>query len=491
LSAPLIWIILPGCIGAVLFLLRRWSRLVDTLGIITALSLALLAWRAPIGQPILLGPWAWLPPLEISDSLAVLGRQLLLPDPIRPALTLIYLSAAIWFIGARAARTERLFVPIGLMIAALFTAALAVEPFLYAALLIETAALISVPILSPPGKQVPNGVLRFLTFQTLGMPFVLLAGWTVSAMQVNPSDPSLAVRAAILLSLGFAMLMAVFPFHSWIPMLSEEAHPYPSAFVFFAILFFATLIGFNLAARFDWLQSLPAVIPYIRLVGVATIVVAGVWAAFQRHLGRVMGYAVAFSIGITLLVLSLALGAGGISPADQPPTTIQPGIETGRLLLGDYFANILPTGLTLALWALSLSILRSHAGGLRFRQAQGLARRLPFATLGVCVANLSLAGLPLLAGFPQRFALLTELARQSPSYTVVVLLGMGGLITAALRSLAVLVMAPENQPWEISEHRWQIVLIVAGSLALLLVGLFPQVFLPSPELMGSIYSSGK
>lgn len=491
MSAPLVWIILPGCIGALLFFLRRWNRLVNFLGTITVLLLALFAWRTPIGQPILLGPWAWLPPLEISDSLAILGRRLLLADPIRPALTLIYLSAAIWFIGASAAHAARLFVPIGLVIAALFTAALAVEPFLYAALLIETAALISVPLLSPPGKPVPSGVLRFLTFQTFGMPFVLLAGWTVSAMEANPVEPGLAIRATILLSLGFAMLMAVFPFHSWIPMLAEEAHPYVSAFVFFTILVFATLIGFNLATRFVWLQSLPAVIPYIRLVGVLTIVIAGVWAAFQRHLGRIMGYAVAFSIGMTLLVLSLALGAGGISSANQATSAIQPGIETDRLLLGDFFAQILPTGLTLALWALGLSIIQSQAGGLRFRQVQGLARRLPLATLGVWLANLSLAGLPLLAGFPLRFALLTELTRQSPFYTVVVLVGMAGLITAALRSLAVLIMSPEEQPWQISERRWQIGLIVAGCLALLLVGLFPRVFLPSPELMGSIYSGGK
>jgi formate hydrogenlyase subunit 3/multisubunit Na+/H+ antiporter MnhD subunit len=103
-----------------------------------------------------------------------------------------------------------------------------------------------------------------------------------------------------------------------------------------------------------------------------------------------------------------------------------------------------------------------------------MARRFPFAAAGLVLANLALAGAPLLASFPIRQALWEKLAGQSLTDALWFGLASLGLLVSALRSLAALAMAPENTLWESQENWTQRLLIGAGVLALLVLGLFPQ-----------------
>jgi hypothetical protein len=62
------------------------------------------------------------------------------------------------------------------------------------------------------------------------------------------------------------------------------------------------------------------------------------------------------------------------------------------------------------------------------------------------------------------------------------------LFAAAIRILAVLVMGRSNEPWQFTESRFQIALLVTGWLLLLGAGIFPQLFFPAmagiPPLTG-------
>jgi len=137
MSAPVLWIVIPIVAGAGLFFLRRWYRLTVALGAGLSLFLALLAWQLPVDQAVILGPVSF----KIGDTLSILGRQFTLLDSDRPLVLVIYLLAAIWFAPAYAGHAGRMFVPLGLVITGLLTAVPAVNPFLYAAMLVELIAL--------------------------------------------------------------------------------------------------------------------------------------------------------------------------------------------------------------------------------------------------------------------------------------------------------------------------------------------------------------
>jgi formate hydrogenlyase subunit 3/multisubunit Na+/H+ antiporter MnhD subunit len=140
--------------------------------------------------------------------------------------------AALWFGAVPVARCSTSFIPLALGVLSLLTAAIAVQPFLYAALLIEIAVLISIPMLIEPGRTASRGVLRYLTFQTLGIPFILLAGWMLDRIPAGQDQAGFVLRLSLILGMGFGLLLAIFPFYTWLPLLAEESHPYVVSFVF-------------------------------------------------------------------------------------------------------------------------------------------------------------------------------------------------------------------------------------------------------------------
>ncbi len=450
MSAPLIWIVLPLLLAVVLFVLRDNQRLVIGLGTGICLFLVGLAFLLPIGEPLQIGSYS----LKIGSTFSILGRKLVISATDRMVLVLIYSISAFWFGGAYLSKTPVLFVPIGLAMVSFLVAALAVDPFLYAALLIEIAILISLPILTQQGYPASRGVMRYLIFQTLAMPFILFTGWMLTGVEVGSFDLQLIARAALLLGFGFAFLLAIFPFNSWIPLLVEDAHPYVAGFVFLLLPTVALLFGLKFIDRYAWLRDSENLYLILNLSGVLMVVTGGIWAAFQSNLARLFGYGVIMEMGFSLLAISLGTPAGL-----------------------NIFANLfLPRVISLATWALGMSIIRQNVVSLRFESLQGIARDLPLATGGVVFAQLSLAGLPLLAGFPTRQALWGGLAQNSPTAGLWVFIGSIGFLLGVIRSLLVYTSAIDKPERKINETGLQRLFIIVGLLGLILVGLFPQVF---------------
>ncbi len=447
MNAPILWIFLPIALGGLALLFRR-ERVATLLGGAGALTLSLLALIVPIDTALGFGSLSF----KLAGSLNVLGRSFALEPAHGPLLALLYGLAAMWFFGAETLGLARRLIPLGLPILGLMVAALAVRPFLFAAVFIEIAVLLSVPMLLSPRQAAGRGLLRYVIFQTLAVPFILFAGWLLAGVETSPGDVEMTAQSTAMLAMGFAFLLAIFPLYTWIPMLLEEAPPYLVGFLLWLLPQATILFSMGFLDRYPFLRLSPELMSLLRAAGLLTAVSAGFLAAFQRHLGRLMGYAMIAETGLLLIALGMGTGDG----------------------VSLIFMQIIPRGLGLALWALSLSVIQSRAGAPIFSNLHGTARVTPFAAAGAIFANLSAAGFPLLAGFPVRMALLESLARQSLGLTVWLALGLLGLMAGAVRALSVAV-ATGAGGWEVRETRTQIVLIALGLLMLILLGLFPQV----------------
>jgi formate hydrogenlyase subunit 3/multisubunit Na+/H+ antiporter MnhD subunit len=448
MNAPTIWIIAPAFAAILLYPIRN-QRVLSFLGGSLAVLLAISAQFIPIGEALTIGANSF----KIDDSLGVLGRVLQLRSEEGSLLAIIYGATALWFFGAEASGTARSIVPHGLLITAFMVASIAVEPFLFAALFIELAILMAIPMLVSTNQVPGRGVVRFFIYQTLAMPFILLAGWLLSGVEASPGDIALAAQAASMLGLGFAFLLAIFPLYNWMPLLMEECSPFIVGFLLWILPTITIVFGAGFLDRYSWLRSSPQTMAALRFVGLLMVVTGGLWAATQPHLGRIMAYGSVAETGFALLALSL----------------------DSRIGIPILFLLLPARALGLAVWSLALTIFKNNAESMRFGAVRGMLRTFPVAGASLILASLSTGAFPLLAGFPARLALWENLARLSISAALWLGVGIIGLLTGSFRSLAVLGMADEYTGWEIREDWLQGIMLGLGVIGLFILGLFPQI----------------
>jgi formate hydrogenlyase subunit 3/multisubunit Na+/H+ antiporter MnhD subunit len=233
----------------------------------------------------------------------------------------------------------------------------------------------------------------------------------------------------------------------------EESSPYATGFLLWALSVITTIFALGFLDRYTWMHASPLLGDAILFAGAVMVATGGIFAALQKHIGRMMGYAAIVETGLILLAMGLR----------------SPEFVTIIFLL------LIPRGLEFVVWALAISIIKREAYSLRLGDVRGLARKYPAAAGALILAQLSVTGMPLLAGFPARLVLWQELARQSLTVSFWVFLGMLGLLGAAIRTLAVLVMADEDVKWSVNESWQHLAMLSIGVAGLFLLGIFPQI----------------
>jgi len=448
-SAPLIWFVFPLGISIVFWFLQARTKLVFWLAVVICFLLGLVALLQPIGGLLKIGPAS----LEIKDTLLLFGRNFTLQNSDRFFLAFIYFGAIFWFLGSQNSAVPAKFIPLSLAILSLLTAALAVEPFLYSAVLIELAVIISLPLLLNRGEPIGQGVLRYFIYQSLAMPFILFAGWILSGTQANTSDIAQLNLAALLLGLGFAFLMAVFPFHVWMPELAGETHSYISGFLLGVLPPAYLLIMLKFLNGLVWLKDAAFLPTVLQTVGAVMIVTGGLWAAVQTDLKRVFGFAVIMQSGFSLLCISLHSQAGN------------------ELL----YLSLIPHMLILGIFAYALTSLQRRGLSPDLEGLKGQVRNLPVLSVALLTSLFSIVGLPLFAGFSLNLELFEQLPANSP-LLVWLLVGYAGLMFAGFRFLIVLI-GNNRQKWSLYESTADLFFLVIGVVVLFAMGVFPSVLI--------------
>lgn len=271
----------------------------------------------------------------------------------------------------------------------------------------------------------------------------------------KPASPALLAAAGLILT-GLAFKVAAVPFHAWAPDVYEGAPTPITAFLAVAskaagFVLLLRIFGFGAFA----LESLGVVFrPVILTLGIATVTLGTLAALPQRDLKRLLAYSGIAHAGFMLLALG-TLGEGGLG--------------TVVAYLWAYLLATLPT-------LIFLNELERIHGNTDMRHLDGLARRDPGPALGLTLCFLSMAGLPPLAGFSVKLAVLSTLwnAGEIPALGIALVMAVAAL---GFYLSPVKAMYWEREADSVPAKRFPFflawILLLAGA-ANLVLGLYPQ-----------------
>lgn len=446
-----LWLVaLPVGVVPVVYLLRR-IRLGGILAVLISLCMVWLVLRAPTASAAvnLLGRPVGLTVLsQITLGIILLATSgLFLTTVLCPP----FMKAAIHS-GLNLER--RTFYPAGMAILGLLVAASLTSHLGFTALLVTGAAILTVFVIQGERLDSTRAALRFLILMGLATPFFLLASWQIDSVRVGQVRN--LSQITFFISLGFAIWLAVIPFHSWLTTIAIEAAPNASAFVLisFPTVAFATLI--NLLAELPWLVDTPRLMEAIVIAGMVTAVTGGILASVQRGFGALMGYTVLYDVGCMLAMV------GGRSR------------DTVLMVL----VSLAVRALALTLLAASTSSLRTRVVSDGFVEMAGIARRMPISSAGLIVAGLTLAGAPFTAGFVVRWQLF-----QSLDGAVLIVIAQMGIALGYLRGLHALLLPLKTSRREVGlapqwyEPPWLAAFIVLLAGSCILLSLYPGVLI--------------
>lgn len=457
MNTIVIWILIPALLSLALTLLQRFTKLSIAVTLLGSGFLLLLAFLMPEDLIIRLGSRQFV----FADSYEVFGRVISITKANLNLVGGLYLCVFIWNLFARSLKTSQWFNALSLLIAALWTIALAVQPFLYATVIILLIAVVSIPLLSPRGSKAGPGVLRYITLQAIAMPLVLLSAWMLSGIETAPSASTLIMRAAALVLSGFAIWLALFPVHTWVPMVAQESHPWTVSFLLVLMQSSLTIFFIYFLEEYAWLRNLPRMWEVLRWAGIITIFISSLLISFQNKLRRILAYFYLWEMGYALLAIGLAQ---------------EGGLNYLQLIFMPRILGYAGLSFSIA----KLEQLEPDFDG-KFNALPGFFHRYPVISLVLVTSLLSLAGLPMLASFPAKRYLINLLPWSGYGMETWLSLGFGGVLIVIFRIIYQLVSPSKKEiaiikAVSISEDA----IIIAFSTILILLffigGFFPTMY---------------
>ncbi|MEM2777495.1 MAG: NADH-quinone oxidoreductase subunit M [Candidatus Jordarchaeales archaeon] len=193
---------------------------------------------------------------------------------------------------------------------------------------------------------------------------------------------TLAIMGAVmvlpvsLILVGFAVKMAIFPLHTWLPDTYMEA-PMPVTLLLSAAMTKTAAYGI---ARIVSLYLAPSVSMMTVGLGILAIITAfygGIMALTQKNLKAMLAYSSMSQMGYIFFGYAMS---------------------TFFSVTGSFF-HIINHGICIATWFMIAGLLLKQFGTLDFDKLGGLAGKMPLTATLAVLSGLSLAGIPPLSGF--------------------------------------------------------------------------------------------
>jgi NADH-quinone oxidoreductase subunit L len=205
---------------------------------------------------------------------------------------------------------------------------------------------------------------------------------------INPNEVSGIITViTLLLFVGAMGKSAQIPLYTWLP--DAMAGPTPVS----ALIHAATMVtaGIYMIARSNLLYSMaPCTLDVIYIIGTGTAILAALIGLTQTDIKKVLAYSTVSQLGF----MFMAIGLGGYSAGVFHVTTHA------------FFKALLFLG--------AGSVIHAMGGEQDIRKMGGLMKKLPVTFITFIIATLAIAGIPPLAGFFSKDAILALAFEASP-----------------------------------------------------------------------------
>jgi len=447
----------------------RASRALTVVATLSSLACALAALRMVLDGDdwhYHLGGWA--PPWGIEYVVDPLGGGMAVVVALLAALVAIYAGPHLRvYTALRGAAFDSLFL---LLTSGLLGITLTGDLFnLY--VFLEISSLAAYALLASGGERAVVATFRYLLVGTIAATFYLLGLGYLYALTGTLNMADLAIRLAtvppgsamtvgvVLIVVGLAVKMAVFPLHGWMPDAYTYAPPpvtmfiaavmsKVSAYALIRVLFFVLPAG-------DAVDTARAVLSWVAVAGVLA---GSILALAQTDVRRMLAYSSIGQMGYVVLGLSIGNAAA----------------LTGALLhvVGHAVAKGCLFG---AIGSMPRQTVQAEIAGFA-----GAARRAPLTMAAFTVAALSLVGMPPTAGFFSKWYLLSG-ALDADVWVFAAVLMVSSLLSAVyfFRVLEQVYFTESPSPPDPGQASgmpplsWRVVVpVLTLGAAVLLIGLF-------------------
>jgi NADH-quinone oxidoreductase subunit M len=315
-------------------------------------------------------------------------------------------------------------------------------------------------------------LVHLLSRNDLAYPFSLPA--IARSLVAHPLPYELQVGIFLAMSLGFAIKVPLFPFHTWLPLAHVEA-PTAGSVLLAGVLLKLGAYGFlRFCLPFLPNACLSVGVPLVGILAVIGILYGALCAYAQTDLKKLVAYSSISHLGFCMLGM-FALNFEGLTGSFLQ--MINHGLSTGALFL-----------------LVGMVYERYHTR--EIGEFGGLATRLPLIGTAMVFTCLASIGLPGLNGFVGEFLSLIGMYRVSGALACI---GTLGVILAAIYLLTMLQRAffgpvgilPQTHPVPDMRGReaWSVVPLLILCLA---IGVYPKPLIdtvkPDLEALAGMYS---
>ncbi|WP_374948712.1 NADH-quinone oxidoreductase subunit N [Mucilaginibacter sp.] len=255
----------------------------------------------------------------------------------------------------------------------------------------------------------------------------------------------------LLIIIGLCFKVGAAPFHFWTPDVYEGA---PSLIT----LYMSTVVKVAGFAAFLRLFSASFILmadfwaPVLMVITIITLFIGNITALYQQSFKRMMAFSSISHAGYLLFAI-VAIGAGSANSVFVYATAYS-------------IASIVAFG--------ALILVRQQTGTDNFEGFNGLAKRNPFLALVLTVSMLSLAGIPLTAGFIGKFYMFTGALAQYKFWLVIIAV-VNAIISIFYYFRVIIAMyfrSAERAEVEVPAY-YQFVLGISA-LATVVIGVYPS-----------------